>query len=257
MDGWVIKILIDSYLEDSVLGDVGAVQSLFINTLMLFVVGMVRIQLLLVRTASSRTADLLFSSHCCYYTYRLMDWGGGGGSRGGCHQVCSSSTCLDLQTPAPLKSHQQKIFTHQLMRPLKHVLSSFLLFTFFISARFKSKTYFTPPDCFYPFPSSFFPPTLAPTHLSRPMVCVCVVTVEARLPLITVCWGLEGMCSNVFRLVLCWYPPMMLHRNTTPRLECYHTANDMQSTRWNQKRPNVTSGGSLFEQRFFFFFGLF
>lgn len=110
MDGWVIKILIDSYLEDSELGDVGAVQSLFINTLMLFVVGMVRIQLLLVWTASSRTADLLFSSHCCYYTYRLMDWGGGGGSgsRGGCHQVCSSSTCLDLQAPAPLKSHQQK-----------------------------------------------------------------------------------------------------------------------------------------------------
>lgn len=28
-----------------------------------------------------------------------------------------------------------------------------------------------------PFPSSFFSPTPAPTHLCRPMVCVCVVTV--------------------------------------------------------------------------------
>lgn len=46
---------------------------------MLFVVGTVRIQLLLVRTVSWRTADLLFSSHYCYYTYRLMDWGVGRG----------------------------------------------------------------------------------------------------------------------------------------------------------------------------------
>lgn len=31
MDGWMIKILIDFYLEDSELGDVGAVQSLLLT----------------------------------------------------------------------------------------------------------------------------------------------------------------------------------------------------------------------------------
>lgn len=215
---------------------------------MLFVVGMVRIQLLLVRTVSSRRATLAFPSHCCYYrTSLLCDW-----------PVLFQFNLFVLANTSFFKVAQTEIFIHKLMCAVEHVLSTFLLFTIFISCRFKSKTYFTPPDRFtlslpLSLPSSFFPPTLAPTHLSRPMVCVCVVTVEARLPLITVCWGLEGMCSNVFRLVLCWYPLMMLHRNTTPWLECCHAANDMQSTRWNQKRPNVTSGGSLFVQSLFFF----
>lgn len=68
MDEWMIKILVDFYLLDSELGDVGAVQlRCFINTLMLFVVGMIRIRLLLVRTVSSRIANTLFLSHYCYY----------------------------------------------------------------------------------------------------------------------------------------------------------------------------------------------
>lgn len=98
------------YLEDIEFGDVGAVHSkCFIHTLMLFVVGMVRIRLLLVRTVSSRTANIPFSSRYCYYRYRLRDlevfWG-----HGFCvsHQFHSSSICLCLQTPASLKAQEQK-----------------------------------------------------------------------------------------------------------------------------------------------------
>lgn len=73
----MIKILIDFYLQNSELGDVGAVQSTwFINTLMLFVVGMVRVRLLLLRTVSSPIASTPISSHYCCEMVQADRFGG-------------------------------------------------------------------------------------------------------------------------------------------------------------------------------------
>lgn len=59
---------------------------------------------------------------------------------------------------------------------MKDVLSSFRFLNSSYLATLNQKP-IPLPQTALPFPSAFFPPTLAPTHLCRPMVCVCVVTV--------------------------------------------------------------------------------